>query len=331
MPLATPTLSMPTAQGTRSLTTETAPSLVLPHARTASVSGQLRGWISSMLMVAPGFLFLLVFFLVPAAVLFSYSVLTQPANGEIGLPLTLSHYAHMAQTPIYLHVLMITLRVSLWTAALSVLLGYPVALVIVRGTPWVGRITTIVLVAPLVVNIVVRTYGWQLVLANNNTGVVNWLLHAVGFGPTVVKVMYSETAVVIGSVHVYLPMMVLPLASSLARIKPSLEEAARTLGAPAWRVFWRVTLPLSMPGLIAGLTIVFSLTAASYVTPAILGGNYAQMLGNMLFQQVVAANDWPIGGAIAVVMVVLTFGVNGLSVYLLERRLKTRRRLSEAR
>jgi putative spermidine/putrescine transport system permease protein len=126
-------------------------------------------------------------------------------------------------------------------------------------------------------------------------------------------------------------MMVLPLASSLARINPALEEAARTLGAPSWRVFARVTFPLSVPGLVAGLTIVFSLTAASFVTPAILGGNYAQMLGNLLEQQVTSVYDWPLSSAIAVVMVVLTFAVNGMSVFLLERRLKRRRRLSEAR
>jgi putative spermidine/putrescine transport system permease protein len=281
-------------------------------------------------MVVPALLFLLIFFLVPAAVLFSYSVLTQPQNGEIGLPLTLSHYVHLAATPLYLHVLLVTLRIGLWTAGLSVLLGYPVALVIVRGAPLVGRITTIILVAPLVVSIVVRTYGWQLLLANGKTGVVNWLLHAVGFGPATVHVMYSETAVIIGSLHVFLPMLVLPLASSLARIEPSLEEAARTLGAPAWRVFWRVTLPLSVPGLAAGLSIVFALTAASYVTPAILGGNYAQMLGNLLEQQVMAVYDWPLGSAIAVVMVVLTFSVNGVSVFLLERRLRARHRHAEA-
>ncbi|MEJ1976652.1 MAG: ABC transporter permease [Acetobacteraceae bacterium] len=293
----------------------------------ARASARVRGWAGGALMVLPALVFLLVFFVVPAAVLFSYSVLTQPQNGEIGLPLTFSHYVHLAETPLYLRVFLITLRISLWTAGLSVLLGYPVALVIVRGTPLVGRITTIILVAPLVVSIVVRTYGWQLLLANSNAGVVNWLLHALGFGPAVLKVMYSETAVVIGSLHVFLPMMVLPLASSLARIKPSLEEAARTLGAPAWRVFWRVTFPLSTPGLAAGLTIVFSLTAASYVTPAILGGNYAQMLGNLLEQQVVTVYDWPLSAAIAVVMVVLTFAVNGLSVFLLERRLKARRPL----
>ncbi len=313
------------------LATNTVSSLPMPgQASTPGLrwSGRRTG---GLLLVGPALLFMLAFFLVPAGILFSYSVLTQPANGVIGLPLTLGHYAHLVATPLYVHVFLVTLRIALWTAGLAVLLGYPVALAIVRGTPAVARAVTIVLVAPLVVSIVVRTYGWQLVLANGNTGVLNWLLHAVGFGPAAVRVLYSETAVVIGSLHVFLPMMVLPLASALARIPPGLEEAARTLGAPAWRVFARVTFPLSLPGLTAGLTIVFSLTAASYVTPAILGGNSALMLGNLLEQQVVTVYDWPLGSAIAVLMVALTFGVNFLSIRLIERRLKARHLLSEAR
>lgn len=285
----------------------------------------------ALLMLLPATLFLLVFFIAPAAILFSYSLLTQPKNGVIGLPLTLAHYSHLIDTPLYRHVLFVTLRISLWTAALATLLGYPVARAIARGAPIVSRATTIILVAPLVVSIVVRTYGWQLVLTNSGAGVVNYLLHTLGTGPAPIQVMYSETAVIIGSLHVFLPMMVLPLAASLARINPALEEAARTLGAPAWPVFTRVTLPLTIPGLAAGLTLVFSLTAASYVTPAILGGNTAQMLGNLLEQQVVTVYDWPFGAAIAVVMVALTFAINALSLFLLGRRTRARARLSAAR
>ena len=302
------------------MATDTLPSLGLAPAAALRAPLLLRGRLTGLLMVAPALLFLLFFFIVPACVLFSFSVLTQPKSGVVGLPLTLGHYLHLVQTPLYLRVFAVTLRVSLWTAGLAVLLGYPVALVIVRGRSWVGRAVTLILVAPLVVSIVVRTYGWQLVLANNGSGVVNWLLASLGFGPAALRVMYSETAVVVGSLHVFLPLMVLPLASSLSRIDPALEEAARTLGAPAWTVFRRVTFPLSIPGLVAGLSIVFSLTAASYVTPAILGGNYAQMLGNLLEQQVVTVYDWPFAAAIAVVMVALTFGVNALSAFLLERR-----------
>jgi putative spermidine/putrescine transport system permease protein len=175
-------------------------------------------------------------------------------------------------------------------------------MVIAYGRPLASRVTMILVVAPLVVSVIVRSYGWQLVLGNSNTGVLNWILAALGAGPAPVKVLYTEWAIVIASVHVFLPLMVLPLSASLGRINPSLNEAARVLGAPAWRAFLRITLPLSMPGLIAGLTIVFSLTAASYVTPEMVGGNRGLMLGVLLEQQINTAFDWPMAAAIAVVM-----------------------------
>jgi putative spermidine/putrescine transport system permease protein len=161
--------------------------------------------------------------------------------------------------------------------------------------------------------------------------VLNWLLHAMGFGPAPLHILYSETAVIIGSLHVFLPLMVLPLVSSLSRINTALEEAARTLGAPAWRVFARVTLPLSLPGLAAGLTLVFSLTAASYVTPSLLGGSSSQVLGNLLQEQVMTVYDWPLGSAIAVVMVTLTFSIHFVSMFLMQGRNRARRAASEAR
>lgn len=288
-------------------------------------------WRLDGLLTLPALFFVVVFFLIPAVTLFSYSVLTQPQNGSIGLPLTLGHYLHLFTTPVYRTVLFATLRISAVTAVLAVLAGFPVALAIVRGGPLLSRVTTIILVAPLVVSVVVRTYGWQVLLANSNAGVVNWALSAIGFGPAPLQVLYSEVAVVIGSLHVYLPMMVLPLSSAIARIPHSLEEAARTLGAPAWRVFWRITLPMSLPGLVAGVMIVFSLTCSSYVTPAILGGNRGQMLGNLLEQQALTVFDWPLAAAIAVVMVILSVAVSGAVARVLQRPMRRLRHVPEAR
>lgn len=271
-------------------------------------------------LVVPAILLMSTFFLVPAVTLLSYSVMTQQQSGDIGAPLTLAHFTRLLVTPLYLSVLIVTLRVSLITCGLAILLGFPCAMVIVRGAPMMARLTTVILIAPLVVSIVIRTYGWQLLLANGPNGVVNWMLSRLGLGPASLRVLYSETAVVIGSLHVFLPMFVLPLASSLVRIPASLEEAARTLGAPGWRVFLRVTLPLSLPGLAAGCSLVFALTFGSFVTPVLLGGNRATMLGTLLEQQVVAAYDWPFAAAIAVVMVAVVFGANLVLGRTLDRR-----------
>jgi putative spermidine/putrescine transport system permease protein len=279
-----------------------------------------RPQLAGILLLLPASGFLLAFFVLPALTLFAYSVLTQRADGVVTLPLTLSHFRHFFGTSLYTHVLVSTLRMAAITAALAALLGYPVALVMVRGNAMVTRIMTIVVIAPLIVSVVVRTYGWQLLLANTRTGVVNWILLSLGIIDQPIRILYTETAVIIGSLHVFFPMMVLPLASALAKINPQLEDAARTLGAPSWRVFWRVSLPLSLPGLAVGFTLVFSLTASSYVTPAILGGTSAQMLGNLIEQQIAAVYDWPFGATIAVVLVATVLGINLASTWFLERR-----------
>jgi putative spermidine/putrescine transport system permease protein len=279
-----------------------------------------RGQVAGLLLLLPAAGFLLAFFVIPALTLFSYSLLTQHADGVVTLPLTLSHFQHFFVTTLYTHVLISTLRMATVTAVLAALLGYPVALVMVRSNALVMRVMTIVVIAPLIVSVVVRTYGWQLLLANTRTGVVNWILLSLGVIHQPIQILYSETAVIIGSLHVFLPMMVLPLASALAKINPELEDAARTLGAPSWRVFWRVSLPLSLPGLAVGFTLVFSLTASSYVTPAILGGTAAQMLGNLVEQQIMAVYDWPFGATVAVVLVATVLAINAASTWFLERR-----------
>ena len=168
----------------------------------------------------------------------------------------------------------------------------------------------------------VRTYAWRVILANGENGVLNWTLAHVGLGP--VQLLYTEWAVIIGSVHVFLPMMVLPLSAALGKINPAVEEAARTLGASSWSVFRRVTLPLSVPGLAVGCTLVFSLTASSFVTPALLGGNFAKMLGTLVEEQILTVFDWPFGAAIATLLTVMVMVVNLGSVWLVERRFPSR-------
>ena len=271
-------------------------------------------------LILPAALFMTLFLLVPAARLVLDGFFTQSATGSLGAPLTLAHYQHFFGTTLYSHVLFVTLRISLITAAAAALFGYPVALVMVRSSPLIARAVTLITIAPLIVSVVVRTYGWQLILGNGPTGLLNWMLMSLGLTDSPVRLLYTETAVIIGSLHVFLPMMVLPLASAIGKIDPNLEEAAGTLGMPAWRVFQRITLPLSLPGLAAGFSLVFSLTAGSFVTPAILGGTNAQMLGNLIDQQINAVYDWPFGATIATVLIVIVASMNLISMRLLEGR-----------
>lgn len=301
------------------------PVQALPATPLARARSSLRVWPRSphaavAALLLPSLVFLATFFAVPAVGLLACSFLTQAPDGTLGLPLTLEHYRHFVDTPLYTHVLLTTLRISLVTTGVGIALGYPVALVMVRTNPLVNRILTMIVIAPLIVSVVVRTYGWQLILANGKVGILNWLLLATGLARSPVKLLYSETAVVIGSLHVFYPMMVLPLASTLGRIDPRIEDAARTLGATSWRIFRRITVPLSLPGLAVGATLVFSLTAGSFVTPAILGGSSAQMLGMLVDQQILVVYDWPFGATVATVLVAIVLTVNIVSLRALNLR-----------
>lgn len=282
------------------------------------IAGSVRS--SAALLAIPILLYLAVFFLYPAINLLFFSVLTQDEKGIVGRPFTIAHYAKFFEVELYMRVFWNTLRVSLVTSAIAILLGYPVAVVMVRSRPLVTRAITLIVIAPLIVSVVVRSYGWQLILQNSRTGILNWMLISLGVTEAPLALLYSEMAVVIGSLHVFFPMMVLPLASALAKIDPNLEDSARTLGAPWWKVFWRITLPLSVPGLVAGFTLVFSLTAGSFVTPVILGGTTTMMLGNLIEQQIFVVYNWPFGAAIACVLVFIVFAINTLSMRLLEGR-----------
>jgi putative spermidine/putrescine transport system permease protein len=291
---------------------------------TTEVRNPFRGWsprhAGVLVLLLPSLLFLAVFFALPALGLVVFSVLTQSAQGTLGLPLTLEHYQHFFTTWLYSRVLLTTLRISLVTTGLAVVFAYPVALVMVRSNPFVNRVITMIVIAPLIVSVVVRTYGWQLILGNGKTGILNWLLLTTGISNTPVTLLYTETAVVIGSLHVFFPMMVLPLASALGRIDARIDDAARTLGATNWRIFRKITVPLSLPGLAVGCTLVFSLTAGSFVTPAILGGSSAQMLGMLVDQQILVVYDWPFGATVATVLVVIVLAVNMVSMRALDRR-----------
>ena len=277
-----------------------------------------RGDVTAFFLVAPAVLFFVALFVIPVGNMIRFSFFQQTATGDLGPGMTLMNYARLANVDLYRKVLMTTLRVSLFTTVGAMILAYPVALVMVRGHPLVSRVLAVIVIAPLLVNVVIRTYGWRVILANSDQGVLNWTLAFFGLGP--VRWLYTEGAIVIGSIHVFMPLMALPLAAALGRISPSVEEAGRTLGASAWQAFARVTLPLSVPGLAVGSTLVFSLTASSFVAPALLGGNFAKMLGTLVEEQIMSVFDWPFGAAIATVMIVIVLVINLAYVYLVERR-----------
>ncbi|WP_406855476.1 ABC transporter permease [Alsobacter sp. KACC 23698] len=275
-------------------------------------------------LLAPAVAFFAVFFVAPVGMMIGFSFFRQLPNGGVTTDVTFANYARLAEVELYRTVLWTTLRVSALTTLFCMLAAYPVALVMVRGRAWWGHVLTVAVIAPLLVNVVIRTYGWRVILANSNSGVLNWALKSVGLTNEPVRLLFTEWAIVIGSVHVFFPLMVLPIASALGKIDPSVEEAARTLGGSSFAVFRRVTLPLSIPGLAVGSTLVFSLTASSFVAPALLGGNFAKMLGTLVEEQIMSVFDWPFGAAIATVLVAIVLAINFTYLRLVGRRFPDR-------
>jgi putative spermidine/putrescine transport system permease protein len=277
-------------------------------------------------LLLPALLVLLAFFALPLGTILVYSV-GRSAPGSIYIPdLTLANYAALFETPVYVTVMLRTLRIGLVVTLLALVIGYPYAYLMARGRPWLRSALLLAVLLPLLVSVVVRTYGWMVVLGLD--GPVNTLLLAVGLVQQPVKFLFNETGIVIGLLHVFFPFMVLPLSSVLQKVDPQLEDAARTLGAGAFTVFRRVTLPLSVPGIAAGSMLVFTLSVAAYVTPALMGGAGINVMATLVAQQILVLVNWPLGAAVAVMLVVITLVVvtayhrfleSGAGVYQRER------------
>ncbi|WP_083686536.1 ABC transporter permease [Rhodoferax koreense] len=275
-------------------------------------------WLPGMWLMAPTVLFLLVCFLYPVLHVMTLSVTAQTVDGANVDGWTLANYTRLFSVDLYLRILLRTLRIAALACVCCVVLAYPLALGIARGTPLMARLVTVAVVAPLLVNVVVRAYGWSAILSRN--GALNQVIKGLGIADNPGQLLYTEWAVLIACVHVYLPFMVMPLAQAISRIDRSVEEAARIAGATRLQTFWRVVFPLSLPGLSVGVSLVFSLSAAAYVMPQILGGNFSPLLGTLIEQQIVSLSDWPFAAAIACLLIVVVLASNIVFLRFFNRR-----------
>ena len=282
---------------------------------------------ASSLLLLPAVLVVCFCLLVPLAYVVVLSF-NPPVTGEVELTseLTLVNYARLFLQPFYSAILLRTISVSAITTFLCVVFGLVLALSIWRAPPRQRGLRVIIVISPLLVSIVTRTYGWMVVLGDN--GILNTLLRAVGLIDEPLHMMFTQGAVIVGLVHVFLPMMVLSILAAMDKIDPALAQAAETLGASAFVAFWKITFPLLIPGLTAGVTIVFSLAMSSYVTPALMGGRNAGMLTTLIYQQFVVTYNWHFGAALVVVL--LTTSLIALALVLLESGRRTRAWLVQA-
>ena len=266
--------------------------------------------------------------LVPGLVCLSIFVASLVAIGVISLRpsrlaeagLSLHQYLRFFGDAHYLVYIGRSLKVSIYGTFLAFLFGYPVAYLMARTGRKLRLTLTLLLVVQFFSSYIIRAYALMLVLGNN--GIINRALIKAGLIQSPLHLMYNETGVAIGLVMASLPFMVFPVYSVLKGIDRRLEEAAESLGAGHWAVFWSVTLPLSLPGVAAGMMIVLLFQVTSFIVPGLLGGGYFDMVANFIYDQALGVLDIPFAAAAAIVMLVITLGLVVLLNKLFQRSLK---------
>ena len=280
----------------------------------APARGRARRW-RALPFLLPGGLVLLVLFGLPLGYALYLSLFPyDPIQGVDYRHVTLGNYLRFWQQAFYIRVILRTLRVSLVVTGLCFLIGYPVAYYLRGKRRGVQSALLLVYVSPWLVSVVVKAYGWMILLAPN--GLLNRALLALGLVRQPVQLLWTETAIVIGLVHVYLVFMIFPIFTALLAIDDRLLRAAANLGARRGQRFWRVTFPLSLPGVVAGCLLVFSLTMSAFATPALLGGDRVKVMSFIAFEQSLILLNWPFGSAVAFILLAAT----SVIVYFYQRR-----------
>ncbi len=273
-------------------------------------------------VIGTPYLWLLVFFLVPFLIVLKYSVSEMGAvtvndilvvkDGAAQLTLRGNTYVSLTQDGLYWKTYLSSIRYAAITTVLCLVIAYPFAYFMARARPTIQPALLMLVMLPFWTSFLLRVYAWKGLLDENGWvwHVLMWLnldtvLVATGMTSTPGKFMNTPFSLVIGMVYSYLPFMILPLYSNLAKMDLRLLEAAADLGATAWEAFWLVTVPLSKAGIIAGSMLVFIPCIGEFVTPELLGGPETLMIGRVLWDEFFSNNDWPMASTVAVVMVVL--------------------------
>ena len=257
--------------------------------------------------------FLVAFFILPFVLVVVDSLRAKDGGASLG------NYAKIFGDTYYGETLLLTFKLSLWVTLLCFLVGYPLAYYVVRNVKRqaLRRLIYIVVVTPLFTSNIVRAFGWIVLLGRR--GLVNDTMIGLALIDRPVPILYGQFSIVLGLVYIMLPFMVLTVASVLQNIDRSVEDAARDLGCTAWSAFCRVTFPLSLPGVIAGSLIVFTLSVSAYVTPSILSGGREMVMSMLIFQQYGAVLNFEFGAALSCLLLVTTLVLVLLYMVALDR------------
>lgn len=274
------------------------------------------------LVGTPPTLFLLIFFLAPFLIIalasFQYpgefgglAPLTSRGGGDHGL--TLENYQFFFSDFIFTEIFLRSIAVAALSTLLCLLLAYPVAWLIAHSPRKYRDLLVLLAILPFASNFLIRVYAWMIILGPQAAlaKAVNGVLGLIGLGP--VSLLFSPFAVLVGMVYVHLPFMILPLYTSLERHDPLWLDAAQDLGANAWQRFWRVTWPLSLPGVFAGSALVFIPVLGMFAIPDILGGTRDMLIGNLIKDQFLGVRDWPFGATLSVMLTLAVLALAALA------------------
>jgi spermidine/putrescine transport system permease protein len=290
------------------------------------------------LVVGPPLLYLLVFFAVPSLIMVLASFRTPGEFGGLAplfeegrLDLNLDSYARFFSESIYAEIFLKSMWYALLTTLFCLALAYPLAALVARSQKRYRDLLLLLVILPFWSNFLIRVYAWMIILgpnaalANAVNGVLAW------FGHEPVPLLFSSFAVLVCLVYVHLPFMVLPLYANLEKHDQALLDAAQDLGANAWQRFWRITFPLSLPGVYAGAALVFIPALGIFAIPDILGGPEDSLIGNVIKQQFLETRDWPFGSVLSIVLTVAALALAGLAAWVGRGNLGTPSSAKEAR
>ena len=300
-------------------------------ARTASRLGR---WLVS----GPPMLYLIVFFAIPSLIMVLASFCTPGEFGGLAplieegkLDLNLDSYARFFSESVYAQIFLKSFWYALATTLFCLLLAYPLASLIARSSKRYRDLLLLLVILPFWSNFLIRVYAWMIILGPNAAlartvnGVLAW------FGHEPMPLLFSAFAVLVCLVYVHLPFMVLPLYANLEKHDQALLDAAQDLGANAWQRFWRITFPLSLPGVYAGAALVFIPALGIFAIPDILGGPDDSLIGNVIKQQFLETRDWPFGSVLSIVLTVTALVLAGLAAWVARRNLGTPSSTTESR
>lgn len=277
---------------------------------------RLARFVEPLVLLAPGFAFYAVLVAAPLLLVLAYMFAGRGRFGGVEWTLTFDNFAR-ALDPLYLDVLWGSLGLALAATVIALLIGFPTAYAIAK-LPVRWRTAALVLVVvPFWTNFLIRIYAWIVLL--NTQGLLNDALVGVGLTDERRSMLYTPGAVVVGLVYIYLPLMILPLYAAIERLDRELLEASSDLGASRWRTLWSITLPMTLPGVLTGSILVFVPSLGNFVVPELLGGGKTVMVGNLIRDQFLKAQDWPFGSVLAFVVVLALIGLFGMQAWVTRR------------